>query len=81
MKWFFDLKNTLKARLVDERLEIIVNNIEENKYKEALQNIVQTKEYRKTLNKVEKDKMTKPSKGMYENISKYDKEFYNLNNE
>lgn len=80
MKWFFDLKNTLKASLVDERLEIIVNNIEENKYKEALKSIVETKEYRKKLNKVEKDKMTKPSKGMYENMSKYDSEFYNYNN-
>lgn len=75
MKWFFDLKNTLKASLVDERLEVVVNNIKEKKYKEALQNIVKTKEYRKTLNKVERDKMTKPSKEMYENMSKYDNEF------
>lgn len=75
MKWFFDLKNTLKASLVDERLEKIVNSIEKNEYKEALQSIIETKEHRKLLNKVERDRMTKPSKKMYENMSKYDNEY------
>ena len=43
--------------------------------RKALQNIKETKEYRKTLSKEEKDKMTKPSKEMYNKMAQYDKLF------
>lgn len=75
LKWFFDLKNRLKARLVHPQLEKIVEYIENNKYEEALKSMKKTKEYRKKLDKVERDKMTKPSKKMYKDMSYYDKEF------
>jgi len=75
LKWFFDLKDILKASFVDERFDEIVNCIKNNEYEKALQKIKETKEYRKTLSKEEKDKMTKPSKEMYNKMAQYDKLF------
>lgn len=75
LKWFFDLKHTLKASLVNEKLDVIVDYIENGDYKSAINSIEETKIYRKKLNKEEKDKMTKPSKDMYNKMSKYDNEF------
>ena len=74
-KWFFNLKDLLKANLTDSRLEEIIDCIKENKFEQAIQKMDEVKEYRKGLNKLDRDKMTKPTKEMYEKMSLYDSEF------
>lgn len=55
--WYFKGKDEYKIVVINEKLNAIINDINSKKYKEALIKIKQTKEYRKSLNDIEKEKM------------------------
>lgn len=55
--WYFKGKDEYKIVIINEKLNAIINDINNKNYKEALIKIKQTKEYRKGLNDIEKEKM------------------------
>lgn len=55
--WYFKGKDEYNIVVINEKLNEIINDINNKNYKEALIKIKQTKEYRKGLNDIEKENM------------------------
>ena len=71
-RWFFSLKEAYDITILNEVLNTIVDNMIDEKYEEALNNMAMMKELRSKLDNVEKEKMYTPTEELYSRMSEYD---------
>lgn len=69
LNWFFKQKVIYNVVVINEKLNKIVENIINENYVDALLNIKNTREYRKNISLVEKEKMYSPTKELYVRMS------------
>jgi len=72
LRWFFILKRDYDITVLNKYLNTIIDNIIDEKYMEALENIEMTKDYRSKLENVEKEKMYTPNEELHIEMSRYD---------
>lgn len=68
LDWFFKQKELYDVVVIDNRLEKIVQNINNKEYNKVLDEIIETKEYRKSISDVKREKMYAPSEELYERM-------------
>ena len=72
LRWFFKQKEEYDVYVVNEMLNDIVENILKEKYKDVIEKIKETQQYRKEISCVKAEKMYAPSKKLYTYMSKND---------
>jgi len=77
LKWYFDLAEEIKVLAQHESLKLIMQNIKEENYEEAIIEMNKLKEIRKGYSVQIKNRMSFPTAENYEEISKYDNLFLN----
>jgi len=65
LKWFFKQKDLYDVVVINAKLAAIVEDINTGNYNQALNRIKETKEYRKKLSDVAREKMYAPNKELY----------------
>lgn len=68
LKWFFEKKDVYNVVVINDKLNEIVEKINNESYIEALIKLKETKKYRNSINDVEKEKMYAPSKELYKRM-------------
>ena len=66
--WYFEQKETYNIAVLDDRLQKIVNSINRKDYEESIKMIKEAKEYRKSINDLEREKMHALSKDLYKKM-------------
>ena len=75
LHWYFDLANDIKVYIANESLKPIFNNIRNGNYEEAIKEMNEVKQIRKTYSVFEKSRMSFPTPENYAEMAKYDEEF------
>lgn len=75
LHWYFDLAKDIKVYIANESLKPIFNNIRNGNYEEAIKEMNEVKQIRKTYSVFEKSRMSFPTPENYAEMAKYDEEF------
>ena len=71
-QWFWRLKTDYDVIILDKSLDKIIDNLIDENYEKAIEDIAITKEIRNGLNALEKEEMYSPKEELYLKMSKYD---------
>ncbi len=77
LNWYFSLADDIKVFIANDTLMPIFSNIRNGKYDEALKQMNEVKEMRKSYSVFEKSRMSFPTSENYAKMSIYDNEFIN----
>lgn len=69
LNWFFKQKDLYNVAVINERLNKIVEDINNGQYSLALAKIKETKQYRNSISDVEREKMYAPNEELYKRMS------------
>jgi len=69
LNWFFKQRELYNVAIINNKLANIVEDINNEKYIEALNKIKETKEYRNRISDVKKEKMYAPNEELYRKMS------------
>ena len=75
LHWYFELAKEIKVYIASESLKTIFYNIRNKNYQDALKEMNEVKEIRKTYSVFEKSRMSFPTPENYAEMAKYDDEF------
>ena len=75
LHWYFDLAKQIKVYIASESLKPIFDSIRSENYEQAIKQMNEVKEIRKTYSVFEKSRMSFPTPENYAEMAKYDDEF------
>lgn len=75
MRWFYELHEILKVPACQRSLDLIINAIVAEEYKEAINYCTILAEFRSYLPMKTKMEMSKPDKNLYTEMAKFDEEY------
>lgn len=70
LKWFFKQKDLYDVVVINAKLAKIVEDINTDNFNQALNRIKETKEYRRKISDVARERMYSPNKELYKKMSK-----------
>lgn len=74
LKWYFGLKRQYQVVVLNPYLNAVIDDIVQEQYSKAIEDIKKTREYRDTLTDLQKERMYSPSEELYGKMSKIEQE-------
>jgi len=74
LRWYFCLKEQYKVVVLNPYLSTIIDDIIEEQYQKAIEDIKKTRTYRETLTDLQRERMYSPSEELYARMSESEQE-------
>lgn len=74
LRWYFDLKRKYQVVVLNPYLNAVIEDIVQEQYSKAIEDIKKTRKYRDTLTDLQKERMYSPSEELYEKMSEMEQE-------